>query len=186
MKFGRNNIKIEYDEYLLKRIAYHEIGHTLIACLLNNFTKPVLISIVNQGILVGKTEFSHNNVYKNKIDIYNEIAVYLASSIFESHYCKSSSTLATDDFAKIKELICILEKNYMLIPNEYFYSDKKKNIAVNNIINKITDQIMLCIYQNNDIILEFHKQLVEHKTLNEASIKSIIGIQIYDSITLEF
>lgn len=188
IRFGRNTSNIKINDDQRDRIAYHEIGHLMVSCLIKGCDKPYKITIISDGRFVGRVEIiKDDDVYKTKTDIIKNIAVLLGSSVFEKHYFKEYSTLCCHDFEVIDKLIDIMKDNYML----GYKSTGKKYLTqvqfdeVDRIVNKLQSIISNIIDTHKDIIEILYRELITNETLMIDNINNIIKADIYDTIILE-
>ena len=115
IKFGRNTSQLNLNLDAKKRVAYHEIGHLLVSCLLKNVDKPHKITILPEGQIVGNIQLNQKDeIYRTRSDLLRSITVFLASSIFEKHYLGEYSTLCQHDFQQIHDLLDRMQNNHML------------------------------------------------------------------------
>ena len=185
LKFGRNTSQFELGQDLRIRLAYHEIGHLILAYLLKDVEKPHKITLVPEGKIGGHVAFNVSDVLsKTRKDILKSIAVLLASSIFETHYLGEYSTLCEDDFKKIEDLINVLNKNQMLGYNFLYSCPKDRQKEVKDIIDNLNKFIKEIIEQHNAIIQKFHDKLLLSETLNEKEIKELLGEDLLNNVDL--
>ena len=182
LRFGRHTSQFKPDEMLSKRLAYHEIGHLLMSYLLKGVSKPNKITILPEGKFGGSVSFNTKDlIYKTRSEIFKEIVILLASSVFEKHYLEEYSTLCEDDFEKIDKLFRILDDNKMLGYNTSF-EDRHDQRA--DLLEKCEAFIKDCIFNYDNSVNNIYNELIIRETLNEKEIKEILGHDIYDTLDL--
>ena len=183
IKFGRHTSRHVLNPETKSRLAYHEIGHLLVACLLKDVEKPYNITLTPEGKVAGNVLFNSDDlICTTRSDILKRIAVCLASSTFETHYLGEYSTFCEDDFKMIDELFKIMNRSRMLGYNFLSIISNDEPVFI-DILSKLEDIIRDVIIKYNDIILTLHAELMYHQSLNEKQIKHIIG-NVYDTMDL--
>lgn len=185
LKFGRHTSKLQFNQNHRIRLAYHEVGHLITSYVLKGVNKPHKITLSPEGNLAGHVTLDiKDDTLKTKSDIVKLIAVFLASSVFETHFLGEYSTLCQDDFEKIEKLFEIMEKNMMLGYKFLFISDKKKKDNIKTIIDDLTNHIKQIIQEYRFAIEEIHSRLLTQETLNKEEIEDILGLDLLDSYNL--
>jgi cell division protease FtsH len=161
IRFGRFSVNSELSTEKEKRIAYHEIGHFLISLVLKHSPKPVSISIVRNGPIGGHTiQKTENDEIKTFSELVAQVAVYLASSIFEEKFLKEYSTACSHDFTAIEKIASLMKDNWMITSDRESYILQMIRKKIIEIINQI----------GIDRIETFQKRLLIEKSLSTGQI----------------
>lgn len=184
IRYGRCASQYKPNFVTLIRLAYHEIGHLLMSYVLKGMEKPNNVTIIPSGKFAGSVSFNtKDNMYKTQSDIYRNIIVLLASSVFETHYLGEYSTLCEDDFERIDELFELLDKNQML-GYTFLRSLSNQEDRISDIMLIFENIIKDCIKTYEPIIQKLYTELILHESLHEDQINKIIGSDPYNSIDI--
>lgn len=195
-QLGIEKNKISNSSNYKERIAYHEIGHLLVAYMGELTHKPISITIQNRttnlvkkfdsipilkdATIYGEVENKVNNIILTETDIYCEICYLLASSVFEKKYFGCYSNLCEVDFIQIGEKFDLL-KRCRFIPYKWISSDNKFSQYKNHILNICEKFIIQIINENEDIIQNLKDKLFEKEILYEYEIRQIIPEKLISS-----
>lgn len=174
---GISDIKYEITNQDKIRTAYHEVGHCLISLVLKGTNKPHRLTIRSEGDLFGNVQFKIvNDKYRTYSGYLKEIAVLLASSVFEQYYLAEYSSLCDHDFKHIRDLIIEMTNNTIL-ENFFLMKEKPKfnQEKINQIMCSLIRFIINIIDNHKEIIGILVDELLEKETLHEVDIKRITG-----------
>lgn len=176
---NNNEISEKIDNKYLERIAYHELGHFIVAECLDEASHMQFITIKEGKDYAGYCTSNKPNYVLTKCEILGQIAVNLGSSISEEYFCGSSSTLVQKDFQNINSLINILIVNNMLISSQfktYQYKIDKPNLnkEIDELIATISSIVKIIIEENKENIESIKKILMEEKTIYRSDFGHLI------------
>lgn len=179
-------------EYL-ERIAYHEIGHLIVAEALKDAKNFRIVTIQEGKDFAGLGSSLTIDGVLTEPEILARIAVMLASSLAENKFCGSRSSLSAHDFASIRKLLNIMIDNSMICPNKIgmnssiigsHFSDPDYNDEISR-INKVLSGIIHEILANNIETIEIIKnELIRKKTLYRDDLDRLFPKDLTNSINI--
>ena len=181
---GMEKPERKMSEIELKRTAYHEAGHTLIAYLLNTTEPPLKTSIIPRGINIlgfAQQTPSDKKMYLRS-EIFGDICVLFGGRACEKIIFGDISTGASDDFKKIDNLVKQLLNNCRFNSLGYTNNKKKTHKLIKNILIKLNDKTKQMINDNIDCIHKIALFLLEHETILCDDIELILGETLRKSI----
>jgi ATP-dependent metalloprotease FtsH len=171
----------------IKRVAYHEAGHTLISYLLSTTTPPIKTSIIPRGI--GALGYTQQEPHDKKLhtidDIIANICVLFGGRASEEIFLGSVSTGASDDLKKIDKLIETLISNCRFEELGYvdvLKDDKWDNQFVKNILTELYKQTSKMIINNKSSIIKLSNYLIKYEIILADDIKTLLGKKLRKSI----
>lgn len=97
------------DDKVKKLITYHELGHAIVASILQSHENPEKISILPRGSQKGLTWFipDENQTFLSRSKMLSQITTLIAGNVAESVIFGNTDTTtgASDDLSKIRDLI---------------------------------------------------------------------------------
>ncbi|MBM7624814.1 AAA family ATPase [Sporohalobacter salinus] len=165
----------------LKRVAYHETGHALVA----EFVKPGSVSTINitsRGKALGYVRHNpEDDHYLQTLDyIRGQIAVCIAGAITEEKILGNRSTGATNDFKKATELAKKIIFGGMselgVVSKEHLTSDKIHK-EINKIITAEEKRVNKWIDSNQEVILEVGEILLEEESIRGEEFRKKLKIE---------
>ncbi len=180
-------------------VAYHEMGHAIVALALPGSDPVQKISIIPRGIgALGYTlqRPTEDRFLMTKEELERKIAVLLGGRAAEKLFFDHLSTGASDDLARTTDIARSMVTRYgmddtighivhensqqnhlgqpnMGAPNKYMVSNRTAE-QIDNAVKKIVDAIFQHTYEilekNRDLIDRCSKILLEKETLDEAEI----------------
>lgn len=184
-----------------KVVAYHEMGHALIALALPGSDKVHKVSIIPRGIgALGYTiqRPTDERYLMTREELENKIAVLLGGRAAEHVVFDHFSTGAADDLAKVTDIARSMvtrygmdrelghvaydrERGSFLAPNsppggilERSYSEataQQIDIAVRRIIDKVFARAVAILEQNRDVLERSAQLLLDVETLDEETLE---------------
>jgi len=182
-----------------KIIAYHEVGHALVATLLPNADPVHKISVVSRGRAAGytiKLPDEEKSLYSKKYFL-DDIGVSLGGYLTEKMIFGDITTGASNDLQVASKLARNMVTKYgmsdelgpivfekgskMLLPNyskdEKKYSEetaRKIDTEVNKIISKIVEKVQSILKENKKTLEVISDKLMEVETLERAEYEKLL------------
>lgn len=110
---GFTTEKATFNEEQIRRIAYHEVGHFIMALLCKHASDPLMCSLENNGPIGGLNIISLKTIYTFE-QLQALIMILLGGRLAERYLTGTTSTLFEDDAEKIEILLKTMEKNRMI------------------------------------------------------------------------
>lgn len=183
-----------------KVVAYHEMGHAIVALSLPD-TEPVQkVSIIPRGIgALGYTlrRPTEDRFLMSKHELENKMSVLMGGRAAECIIFNDSSTGAADDFAKATEIARSMVTRYgmveqvgmasygeeqspflregvMLSPTSLSERTKKDlDLAVKDLLQKAYDRAVLILSEKRDVLERGAQVLLQKETLLEQELKQL-------------
>ncbi len=201
----RNRLLNEFERQV---VAYHEMGHAIVASCLHGMDPVQKISIIPRGIgALGYTMQRplEERFLMKKEELENKMSVLLGGRAAEKLVFNHLSTGASDDIMKAtniarsmvmkygmdENLGCVAydeEKSTFLdsqgLANTSRYGEKtKQNIddAIRNILEYSFQKSLEILEKNKDILENSSKELLEKETLDENDLKKYFKRSVYES-----
>ena len=177
----------------IKRVSYHEAGHTLISYLLTTTTPPIKTSIIPRGLnALGYTQQEPHEKKLHTVDeIIANICVLYGGRASEEIFMENVSTGASDDLNRIDKLIELLisncrfeEINYINIIKDGEWDNDTK-IFIGNIMKKLYKKTIKMIVDNAASVIKLAEYLNEHEIIMADDINNLLGDKIRKSIKSE-
>jgi DNA polymerase III delta prime subunit len=111
-----------FTEEQLRRIAYHEIGHFMMALCCKNSSDPLMCSLENTNHIGGVNIIKQSTIYTFE-QLEAQLIVLLGGRIAEWYLTGMTSTLFNDDADKIETVLKAIEKNRMITNFSYRFHD---------------------------------------------------------------
>ena len=176
----------------IKRVAYHEAGHTIVGYLLDTTSPPIKTSIIPRGLnALGFTqpEPEDKKLYTQQ-DILGRICVLFGGRAAEEVILGSVSTGASDDFKKIDYLIERLFTDSRFedlgFVNPYKHEEKVTDPDTSKFIKSMLVTLYSAtqkmIYKNQKIVHELAKHLLDNEVIVTEDIERIIGPELRKSV----
>jgi hypothetical protein len=189
MIMGKVNDKKKFSEEQILRVAYHEVGHVILALHLKeeNLHK---VSIIERYQINGFTQFlPENSQIYSKTELENKICIFLAGYATEIIFLSESSTGCHDDLIKATEIAEMMVKelgmtSVMIRSFDRLNCNKKNNevgevtlekidLEVNNILIKCQDKSESVIKENEGLVKAMVQELLVRKVLKKEEILDI-------------
>jgi cell division protease FtsH len=186
-------------------VAYHEMGHALVAMALPGSDAVHKVSIIPRGVgALGYTiqRPTEDRFLMTKEELENKMAVLLGGRASELIVFGHLSTGASDDLARVTDIArsmvtrygmseklgnVALEKDQrsFLSPNplgdgarEHNYSDETATTIddeVRSIVQKAMDRTISILTERRDVLERTARRLLEKETLDEAELQQLVG-----------
>jgi len=184
---GIGNVKTEkaMTEKEKKQVAYHEAGHTLVSCLIENGSVPLKVSIIPRGHSLGFTQPDPVDKYLLfRKELLANICTTLGGRAAEKIVFNDITTGAADDLRKVSEMVSkyYTEHSFgetMHITVEKLHSDMYRS-ELNNIMQKLINDCfklildMLSEPENRTLLDNIAIKLLERETLNNTDLLNIV------------
>ncbi len=189
-----NKSSIEINKHEKEIIAYHEAGHALVSCLLENIPNPSKVSIVPRE--KGSLGFSMSiPKYEKKLynyeDLVSQLMVIMGGRAAEQLVFNQITNGASDDIKKINELAKEIINTFGMNPNIGLRSiekDSKNNLwrpesehlikmidhEINSLINNSYERTLELLSQNQDKLISIKKILIDKETITEQDLNLIL------------
>ena len=174
-----------YSDDMIKRIAYHELGHAISGMLSKSHTKMRKVHLnLWSPKTPGYTIFETNDIDANiftKEKLFSHLVVLLGGRIAEQiFYGESVTTGASKDFEEAYKLAEQMIVNYGMGKNNIYpyNSDKSKEIIdfeISDLIKKALVKGKHIIEESKVLIDEMSNKLVEDKVLKRETIEMVIS-----------
>ena len=178
----------------LERVAHHEAGHALIACLLKGATKPLKVSIIPRGEFAlgfSQSQPEDKQIY-TRDDILCKVAILYGGRIAEEIIYGDFSSGASDDIEKATSLLNSfvtrwgMETSYG--PVNPRFTDLEDEEYDFNIIRELAlyveNNVRRILTDNKKYIIKIAKSLLEKETIFFEDVKSIIKKKRLDTVSL--
>lgn len=178
-----------------KQIAYHEAGHTLISCLVENGSVPLKVSIIPRGQSLGFTQPNPVDKYLTfKKELIANICITLGGRAAEYVIFDEVTSGASDDLQRVTEMT----RKYVI---DYCFGDKIKltNIKIQSEdykskINEEMERIIMSNYNftvnllknNRDLLIKISELLLERELLNKDDLLNIVPSEKIGSVKINF
>lgn len=188
-------------------VAYHEMGHALMGCLLPGTDKVQKVSIIPRGIgALGYTiqRPIEDRYLMTKQELLNKMAVLMGGRIAESLVFGEISTGAADDLVKVTNIAeavvtkygmspelgnvvfdqqpaAFLEGAY-IVPHQREHSEESAKLIdteIRKIIDEASNVTRLVLTANRAILDKGASLLLEKETLLENEIKQLLADAVY-------
>lgn len=182
---GIGNVKAQnvMTEKEKKQVAYHEAGHTLISCLVENGNVPLKVSIMPRGHSLGFTQ--PDTIDKHLIfrkELLANICTTLGGRAAEKIIFDDITTGAADDLKKVSEMVYKYYTdhsfgNVMYITKDKLHSDQYKydlNNDMKKLINNCFDFVVDTLSNNINILRTLADKLLDKETLSNSDILEIL------------
>ena len=186
-------------------VAYHEMGHALVASALPGADAVHKISIIPRGVgSLGYTiqRPTEDRFLMTREELENKMAVLLGGRAAEWIVFNHLSTGAADDLAKVTDIARAIVTRYgmtkalghvalerdrrsyltpnemAVMPNERDYSESTAAAVdeeVRGIIDHAFERTVKLLAERRDILERSARQLLEKETLDESELKRLIG-----------
>jgi cell division protease FtsH len=186
-------------------VAYHEMGHALVASALPGADAVHKISIIPRGVgSLGYTiqRPTEDRFLMTREELENKMAVLLGGRAAEWIVFNHLSTGAADDLAKVTDIARAIVTRYgmtealghvalerdrrsyltpnemAVMPNERDYSESTAAAVdeeVRSIIDHAFERTVKLLAERRDILERSARQLLEKETLDESELKRLIG-----------
>ena len=195
----KRNRLINADER--RTVAYHELGHTLVALALPGSDEVHKVSIIPRGIgALGYTiqRPTEDRYLMTRGELENKMAVLLGGRAAEQLVFSEISTGASDDLARAtdiaramvlrygmseaignvvydREQAAYLQTNYP-IPQSRDYSEETANkidLAVRTLLDEALERAIKILDRNRALLDQTAQQLLEAETLNQPEIEEL-------------
>ena len=179
----------------LKRVAHHEAGHALVACLIAGACKPLKVSIIPRGEMA--LGFSQDQPRDKKllvqIDILSKIAVLFGGRAAEKIIYDDFSTGARDDIEKATVLLDSyvtkwgMADTYGPLNPKYLSTreDKSSLVLIKKITFSIETFVTDIVRRNQKYVRKIAKLLIERETIFYEDLTNIISNKKLNSISLD-
>lgn len=190
-----------------KRVAYHEMGHTLLALNLPGSDPVHKVSIIPRGSsALGYTmqRPAEDRFLMSRQELENRLVVLLGGRAAEMITFNQSSTGAADDLAKATEIARnmimrygmgdrlgllaydhepngFLQKNYMASLEQRMYSEetaREIDIEVRKLVDNAYKRAMSMLNERKALLEIAAKRLLEKETLTEEELDQIVNDEI--------
>jgi cell division protease FtsH len=187
-----------------KVVAYHELGHALVAMSLPGADKVHKVSIIPRGVgALGYTiqRPTEDRFLMTRPELENRMAVLLGGRAAETIVFEEISTGAADDLAKVTDIARSMVTRFGMVeklgqvtfedaphsflgtpagalPQERKYSEetaREIDIAVRNIVDSAFEKAVAILRSKRPILDRAAQTLLEKETLNEAELKAVVG-----------
>jgi cell division protease FtsH len=185
-----------------RTVAYHEMGHALVAMSLPGSDEVHKVSIIPRGIgALGYTiqRPTEDRYLMTREELENKMAVLLGGRAAEQVVFKHLSTGAADDLAKATEIARSMVTQYGMVeglghvaydrqPHRFLgnaqeptwlerrYSEetaREIDCAVRDIVQKAFDRAVSVLEENRDVLEGSASRLLEEETLDEAALTAL-------------
>ena len=184
-----------------ERVAYHEVGHALVALALPGSDKVHKISVIPRGIgSLGNTiqRPTEDRYLLTREELENRIAVLLGGRAAEKLVFGELSTGAADDLAKATDIARDMVARYGMLeelgyvaydpdpprfleqpgapaqgPKVSEHTARRIDEAVRNLVMGVFDRTYRVLEANRDVLERTARKLLEKETLDEAAIASL-------------
>ena len=167
------------------QVAYHEAGHTLISCLVENGNVPLKVSIIPRGHSLGFTQPDPVDQYLVfRKELLANICITLGGRAAEQIIFDDVTSGASDDLKKVSDMANKYYKDHSFgdiihITSDKLHSEKYKsdlNNYVQDLINTCFNEVvrMLSCEKNKIILTNIANTLLEKETLNNSDLLEII------------
>jgi cell division protease FtsH len=186
-------------------VAYHEMGHALVASALPGADVVHKVSIIPRGVgALGYTiqRPTEDRFLMTREELVNKMAVLLGGRAAEWIVYNHLSTGAADDLAKVTDIARAIVTRYgmtealghvalerdrrsyltpnemAVMPNERDYSESTAAAVdeeVRSIIDHAFERTVKLLAERRDILERSARQLLEKETLDESELKRLIG-----------
>lgn len=195
----RNRILSEKEKSI---VAYHEMGHALVACVLPGTDRVQKVSIIPRGIgALGYTmqRPTEDRYLMTKQELLNKMSVLMGGRIAESLIFGEISTGAADDLVKVTNIAEALVTRYGMssiignivfeLPSNTFLegayptqlqrthseeSARTIDSEIKRVIEEASAQARKVLEANRHILEKGARLLLEKETLTEADIKNLL------------
>ena len=189
-----NRSSIEINQQEKEIIAYHEAGHALVSCLLDNISNPTKVSIVPRD--KGSLGFSMSiPKYEKKLysyeDLVSQLMVTMGGRAAEQLIFGQITNGASDDIKKINKLSKEIINTFGMSPNiglrsieqdttnnlwrpESDYLVESIDSEINNLINNTYQKTLDLLSKNKDKLNNIKKILIDNETITEYQLKLIM------------
>lgn len=188
-------------------VAYHEMGHALVALALPGVDPVHKVSIIPRGVgALGYTiqRPTEDRFLMTREELENKMAVLLGGRAAELLVFGHLSTGAADDLARVTDIARSMVTRYgmsdklgnvalekdersLLSPNplgngarERSYSDETAaaiDDEVRTIIDRVFDRTVALLRERSDLLDRTAQRLLEKETLDEAELQHLVGIR---------
>ena len=169
----------------LERVAHHEAGHALIACLIKQARKPLKVSIIPRGEFAlgfSQDQSSDRRLY-HQDDILSKVAVLLGGRAAEKAIYGDVSTGASDDIEKSTTLLSSYVTKWGMSPSYgpinpthlYCSEDDNSTNEVRSLSNTIEEIVDHTILENKKTLRKIAKKLLKKETIYYKDLKRVIG-----------
>jgi cell division protease FtsH len=181
-------------------VAYHEIGHALVASALPGSDSVHKVSIVPRGIgALGYTiqRPTDDRFLMTRTELENKMAVLLGGRAAEGLVFQHLSTGAADDLAKVTNIARSMATQYGMLPElgHVTYETQSSNFAMPSferrpysdttaheidaaiklIVDTAHERARQLLALNRDVLESAAAQLLEHETLDEDRLRSLFA-----------
>lgn len=185
-----------------KVVAYHEMGHALVALAISKTDAVHKVSIIPRGVgALGYTiqRPTEDRYLMTRDELENKIAVLLGGRAAEKLVFGQLSTGAADDLAKVTDIARNMVARYGMdeslgyvvyeperpsflgnvpgpAPNERQFSETTAeaiDAAVKSIVHAVFDRATAILTANRDVLERCVKSLLEKETLNEDELREL-------------
>ncbi|WP_157016695.1 ATP-dependent zinc metalloprotease FtsH [Mesorhizobium xinjiangense] len=186
-------------------VAYHEMGHTLVALTLPGVDPVHKVSIIPRGVgALGYTiqRPTEDRFLMTREELENKMAVLLGGRAAEWIVFKHLSTGAADDLARVTDIARAMVTHYGMsekighvalekdqhsflsstplpgFPQERDYGEATADLIdgeVRNIIEKAFGRAVALITERRELLERAARRLLETETLDETELRSLIG-----------
>jgi cell division protease FtsH len=187
-------------------VAYHELGHALVAMSLPGADKVHKVSIIPRGVgALGYTiqRPTEDRFLMTRAELENRMAVLLGGRAAETIVFEEISTGAADDLAKATDIARSMVTRYGMVeklgqvtfedathaflgtpagalPQERKYSEetaREIDIAVRNIVDSAFEKAVAILRSKRAVLERTATTLLEKETLTEADLRSLVAEQ---------
>jgi cell division protease FtsH len=187
-------------------VAYHELGHALVAMSLPGADKVHKVSIIPRGVgALGYTiqRPTEDRYLMTRAELENRMAVLLGGRAAETIVFEEISTGAADDLAKATDIARAMVTRYGMVeklgqvtfeeaphaflgtpagalPRERKYSEetaREIDIAVRNIVDSAFEKAVAILRSKRAVLERTATTLLEKETLTEADLRSLVAEQ---------
>lgn len=180
----------------IKRVSYHEAGHTLVSYLLDTTTPPLKTSIIPRGL--NALGFTQQEPVDKKLytypEIIGEICVLFGGRACEECILGTVSTGASDDFKRIDNLIEHLIKSCRFEELGFINSIKYDSAGeqscntetyrlVRSLLTTLYGATKKMLYKHQSYIHDLANYLQEHEVITSTDINRILKPELRGSIS---
>lgn len=134
-----------------RRVAVHELGHFLIACLCSNVEIPTICTLENHFQVLGANRIKTQKIYSTT-DIDAIVAFLLGGTVAEFHFIGVKSTLCQEDLRQIKDFVKMIIDNRLITNFTFLDEEKYLNHLENEALNILQ---MIPAYDFECLLQEF-------------------------------